>query len=105
MRETMRPPSHAKVIVIDVITRIEAALLEPEDAERSIRAALHDAIIGLGGVGTDDAPTQLRLIEFEADRINVLGVERLKSRLAQARALMDSATTRIRESQCGLRSR
>ena len=87
---TARPPDHvelARRIVRDVVRACEEALASPSP-EDGLRAAVHDGLAALGEIGTDDPSAQLRAIEFEADRVEVYGVEPIRARLACARALL-----------------
>jgi len=70
-----------------VIAQCDSAL-EIENPGPTIRSAIHDALVALGDLGADDPSTQLRELEFEADRVEVLGIERVRSRLAYARAVL-----------------
>jgi len=87
---TVRPPAHAelaRLVVRDVVVECERALESPTP-ETGVRAAVHAGLVALGELGTDDPSTQLRAIEFEADRVDVYGFERIRARLAYARALL-----------------
>jgi len=77
----------AKSILSVVISQCEAAL-ETSNPAPAIRSAVRDGLVALGDLGEDDPSTQLRDLAFEAERIEVLGVERVRSRLAFARAVL-----------------
>ena len=81
------PDDEAHRVICHVVVECEEALETP-DSETWIHAAVHDGLVELATLGVDDPSTQLRAIEFEADRMSVYGVERIRSRLAYVRALL-----------------
>jgi hypothetical protein len=86
---TFRPPAQKdRLIMHDIISRIEEALAHDGDPAPLILDAVHAAVDELGYSGLDEPAGQLRAIELEADRMTLFGVERLRSRLAYARAVL-----------------
>lgn len=89
---TIRPPTREEIsrrVLRDVVDGCADALTRNE-ASLEIRDRVRVALKLEGCPAAGDPLTaQLRAIEFEADRIDVYGIERLRSRLAYARALLE----------------
>ncbi len=75
------------LVLRETIRQCEAAL-DTSDPGPGLREAIQAALTAIRELGDDDPSTQLLDLEFEADRVEVLGVERVKARLAYARAVL-----------------